>query len=113
MATVTYIWKNLGYSSSSTSPPARRAPGSDGGGPDRRRRAVADVPAVLLPQLRPITFFLSITVLLNSLQVFDLINTMTRGGPLQNATTTMVYQVYVESFRNLRPGYGSTVATIR
>jgi sn-glycerol 3-phosphate transport system permease protein len=37
---------------------------------------------VVLPQLRPTTFFLSITVLINSLQVFDIINVMTRGGPL-------------------------------
>ena len=67
---------------------------------------------VLLPQLRPTTFFLSITVLLNSLQVFDIINVMTRGGPLGNGTTTMVYQVYEESFVNFRAGYGATVATV-
>ena len=67
---------------------------------------------VTLPQLRPATYFLSITVLLNSLQVFDIINVMTRGGPLGNGTTTMVYQVYEETFRNFRAGYGATVATI-
>ena len=67
---------------------------------------------MLLPQLRPTTFFLSITVLLNSLQVFDIINVMTRGGPLGTGTTTMVYQVYEESFRNFRAGYGATAATI-
>jgi sn-glycerol 3-phosphate transport system permease protein len=67
---------------------------------------------VLLPQLRPTTFFLSITVILNSLQVFDIINVMTRGGPLGNGTMTMVFQVYEESFRNFRAGYGATVATI-
>ena len=67
---------------------------------------------VLLPQLRPTTFFLSITVMLNSLQVFDIINVMTRGGPLGTGTTTMVYQVYNETFRNFRAGYGATVATI-
>ena len=65
-----------------------------------------------MPQLRPMTFFLSITVLLNSLQVFDIINVMTRGGPLGNGTTTMVYQVYEESFVNFRAGYGATVATV-
>ncbi len=37
---------------------------------------------------------------------------MTRGGPLGTGTTTMVYQVYEETFRNFRAGYGATVATI-
>lgn len=67
---------------------------------------------VILPQLRPTTYFLSITVLLNSFQVFDIINVMTRGGPLGTGTTTMVFQIYDESFRNFRAGYGATVATI-
>ena len=62
--------------------------------------------------LRPTTFFLSITVMLNSLQVFDIIYVMTRGGPQGNATTTMVFQVYQETFQNFRAGYGATVATI-
>lgn len=64
-----------------------------------------------MPQLRPTTFFLSITVLINSLQVFDVIND-DPGGPEGTGTTTMVYQVYVETFRNFRAGYGATVATI-
>lgn len=87
MVTLTYIWKNLGYS-------------------------FVIYLAVLLPQLRPTTFFLSITVLLNSMQVFDIINVMTRGGPQGTGTTTMVYQVYQETFVNSRAGYGATVATI-
>lgn len=33
-------------------------------------------------------------------------------GPEGTGTTTMVYQVYVETFRNFRAGYGATVATI-
>ena len=67
---------------------------------------------VVLPQLRPTTFFLSITVLINSLQIFDIINVMTQGGPLGTGTTTMVYQVYLETFRNFRAGYGAAVASI-
>jgi len=113
MVTVTYVWKNLGYTFviylaalQGVRRDLMEAAQIDGASRWRTFRRV------LLPQLRPTTFFLSITVMLNSLQVFDLINTMTRGGPLQNGTTTMVYQVYVESFRNLRPGYGSAVAAI-
>ncbi|MBU3060034.1 sugar ABC transporter permease [Nocardia sp. NEAU-G5] len=113
MVTVTYIWKNLGYSFviylaalQGARPELSEAAKIDGAG------AWSRFWHVLLPQLRPTTFFLSITVMLNSLQVFDIINVMTRGGPLGTGTTTMVYQVYLESFRNLRAGYGATVATI-
>ncbi|WP_319945594.1 carbohydrate ABC transporter permease [Nocardia macrotermitis] len=113
MVTVTYIWKNLGYSFviylaalQGARPDLMEAARIDGAGAWTRFRRI------LLPQLRPTTFFLSITVMLNSLQVFDIINVMTRGGPLGTGTTTMVYQVYLESFRNFRAGYGATVATI-
>jgi sn-glycerol 3-phosphate transport system permease protein len=113
MVTVTYLWKNLGYTFviylaalQGVRTELMEAAEIDGAGRWTTFRRV------LLPQLRPTTFFLSITVVLNSLQVFDLINVMTRGGPLGNGTMTMVYQVYEESFRNFRAGYGATIATI-
>ncbi|GGF93004.1 sn-glycerol-3-phosphate ABC transporter permease UgpA [Rhodococcoides trifolii] len=113
MITVTYIWKNLGYAF------VIYLAALQGLRQDLTEAAQIDGASrwtsftrVVLPQLRPTTFFLSITVMLNSLQVFDIINVMTRGGPLGTGTTTMVYQVYEESFRNFRAGYGATVATI-
>jgi sn-glycerol 3-phosphate transport system permease protein len=113
MVTVTYIWKNLGYTFVIylAALQARRteldeAAEIDAASTWRKFRFVT------WPQLRPATFFLLITVLLNSFQVFDVIDTMTRGGPLGNGTTTMVYQIYQETFVNQRAGYGATVATI-
>jgi sn-glycerol 3-phosphate transport system permease protein len=113
MVTLTYIWKNLGYAfviylAALQGVRAELLEAAEMDGASSWTRFTR----VLLPQLRPTTFFLSITVLLNSLQVFDIINVMTRGGPLGNGTTTMVFQVYEESFRNFRAGYGATVATI-
>lgn len=113
MVTLTYIWKNLGYAfviylAALQGVRAELLEAAEMDGANSWTRFTK----VLLPQLRPTTFFLSITVLLNSLQVFDIINVMTRGGPLGNGTTTMVFQVYEESFRNFRAGYGATVATI-
>ncbi|WP_099289668.1 carbohydrate ABC transporter permease [Mycobacterium tuberculosis] len=112
MVTITYVWKNLGYTF------VIYLAALQGVRRDLLEAAEIDGASrwavfrrVLLPQLRPTTFFLSITVLINSLQVFDVINVMTRGGP-EGTGTTMVYQVYVETFRNFRAGYGATVATI-
>ncbi|MDO4916308.1 MAG: sugar ABC transporter permease [Rothia sp. (in: high G+C Gram-positive bacteria)] len=113
MITATYVWKNLGYTF------VIYLAALQGLRKDLDEAAEIDCTPrvrkfmrVTLPQLRPTTFFLSITVLLNSFQVFDIINVMTGGGPLETSTTTMVYQVYQETFVNSRAGYGAAVATI-
>ncbi|NNG21173.1 sugar ABC transporter permease [Naumannella sp. ID2617S] len=113
MVTATYIWKTVGYvfviylaALQARRSELDEAAEIDGTSPWRRFWRV------VFPQLRPTTFFLSVTVLLNSMQVFDIINVMTRGGPYGTGTTTMVYQVYQETFVNTRAGYGATVATI-
>ena len=113
MLTVTYIWKNVGYSF------VIYLAALQGVRQDLYEAAAIDSAStwttftkITLPQLRPTTFFLSITVLLSSVQVFDIINVMTRGGPQGNGTSTLVYQVYQETFVNQRAGYGATVATV-
>lgn len=113
MVTVTYIWKNVGYvfviylaALQGRRADLDEASEIDGTPPARHFFRV------VLPQLRGTTFFLLITVLLNSFQVFDVINAMTRGGPFTYGTTTMVFQVYTETFVNNRAGYGAAVATI-
>ncbi|MDD7384060.1 MAG: sugar ABC transporter permease [Actinomycetaceae bacterium] len=113
MVIVTYIWKTFGYAFVIylAALQGRRldldeAAQIDGASPAKH------LFKVVLPQLRPTTFFLSITMLLSSMQVFDLINVMTRGGPEGIGTTTMVYQIYQETFMNASAGYGATVATV-
>lgn len=113
MVTFTFVWKNLGYTFviylaalQGLSKDLEEAAAIDGASTWTRFRHVT------LPQLRPTTFFLSITVTLNSVQVFDIINVMTRGGPQGNGTTTLVFQIYQETFVNFRAGYGATAATI-
>ncbi|MFT4041714.1 MAG: sugar ABC transporter permease [Gordonia sp. (in: high G+C Gram-positive bacteria)] len=113
MVTITYVWKNLGYAFVIylAALQGRRIDLDEAAAIDGASRW-AHFRKVLMPQLRPTTYFLSITVLLNSIQVIDIINVMTRGGPLGDGTTTIVYQVYEESFRNFRAGYGSAIATV-
>ena len=54
------------------------------------------------PHLRPVTVFTTIWQTVTALQLFDLIYTTTRGGPL-NSTQTVVYFVY-ELARQVEPG---------
>ena len=113
MVTFTFVWKNLGYTFviylaalQGLDKELDEAAAIDGTGRWRKFWRVT------MPQLRNTTFFLSITVLLSSVQVFDIINVMTRGGPQGNGTQTLVFQIYNETFVNFRAGYGATAATI-
>ncbi|WP_198949993.1 carbohydrate ABC transporter permease [Kineosporia sp. A_224] len=64
---------------------------------------------VTVPQLRPVTVFTAVWQTITALQLFDIIYTTTRGGPL-GASQTVVYYVYYQ-FRELqRYGYASAVS---
>lgn len=64
---------------------------------------------VTFPQLRPVTVFVTIWQMISAIQLFDLVYTTTRGGPL-NATETIVFYLWKSAFRNLELGYASAVA---
>lgn len=64
---------------------------------------------VTVPQLAPVAVFATIWQVIQALQLFDLVYTTTRGGPL-NATQTVVYYLWNAAFRQTEFGYGSAVA---
>ncbi|AIY01698.1 putative ABC-type sugar transport system, permease component [Arthrobacter sp. PAMC 25486] len=112
MLITVYLWKNVGYVAliylaalQAVPKDLMEAATLDGAG------AFASFRNVVLPLLGPTTFFLSVTTLLSSLQSFDIIQAMTKGGPLEG-TTTMMYQIYQEGFATGRAGYSSAIATI-
>ncbi|MFQ4150584.1 sugar ABC transporter permease [Arthrobacter sp. LAPM80] len=112
MIIIVYLWKNVGYVAliylaalQAVPKDLLEAANLDGAG------AFASFRNVVLPLLGPTTFFLSVTTLLSSLQSFDIIQAMTRGGPLEG-TTTLMYQIYEEGFAVGRAGYSSAIATV-
>jgi ABC-type sugar transport system permease subunit len=66
---------------------------------------------ITLPLLSPTTFFVLIVSIIDSFRNFEIIYTMTQGGP-SNATNTLVYSVYVNGFVFYRMGYASAIAYI-
>lgn len=66
---------------------------------------------ITLPQLKPTTFFLTITGIISSFKVFGQINVMTQGGP-GSSTYTLVYYIYKNAFTYYNMGYASAVAVI-
>jgi sn-glycerol 3-phosphate transport system permease protein len=112
MVIIVYLWKNLGYVAliylaglQSVPQDLKDAAALDGASSFRTLRSI------ILPLLTPTSFFLLVTMMLASLQSFDIIKAMTQGGPL-GSTTTLMYSVYQESFVNGRAGYASAVATV-
>jgi multiple sugar transport system permease protein len=63
------------------------------------------------PMLKPTTFFLLITGIVNSFAVFEQVNILTNGGPLKT-TTTIVHQIYRRGFLDYRMGYASAMAIL-
>ncbi len=64
---------------------------------------------VTVPHLAPVTVFTTVWQTITALQLFDLVFTTTKGGPL-GATQTIVYYVYAQAFQVAKFGYASTVA---
>ena len=66
---------------------------------------------ITLPLLSPITLFLVITNFISSMQVFQSVDVMTNGGPLE-ATKVMVYWIYTMAFSDFRIGRASALVII-
>lgn len=66
---------------------------------------------ITLPLLTPTTFFLFVTGMINSFNMFEQVQVMTNGGPL-NSTTTIVHQIYIRAFTQYKMGYASAQSVI-
>jgi multiple sugar transport system permease protein len=66
---------------------------------------------ITIPLLTPTIFFNVVTSVINSFQVFDIVFTMTKGGP-SNTTRTIVYDIYENGFQFFRMGYATATSWI-
>jgi multiple sugar transport system permease protein len=64
---------------------------------------------VVFPAVSPTTFFLVVTGTIGTLQNFDQVYVMTRGGPSYSSATFMLY-IYVTGFQYFQMGYASAMA---
>ncbi len=53
---------------------------------------------ITLPMISPTIFFLTLMNMISAFKVFETINVMTMGGPV-NSTNTFVYAIYLNSFQ--------------
>ncbi|UYG16779.1 sugar ABC transporter permease [Brachybacterium huguangmaarense] len=106
------IWQNVGYVSLFFQAGLTRIPDSiyeaaelDGAGPARRLWSIT------VPLLRPTTFFLAVTQVVASFQVFDTVYALTGGGP-EHRTEVIASLIYNEAFTSFRVGRASAAAVI-
>jgi len=106
------IWQNVGYISLFFQAGLARIPGSiyeaariDGAS------AAQQMWFMTIPLLRPTTFFLAVTQVVASFQVFDMVYALTGGGP-QHRTEVIASLIYNEAFGASRLGRASAVAVI-
>jgi multiple sugar transport system permease protein len=66
---------------------------------------------IIMPLLRPTSFFVIVILSIGALQAFDQIYVMTRGGPGQ-ATYTLVMYIYEKAFREWNFGYAGAMAVV-
>lgn len=64
---------------------------------------------VTMPELAPVTVFVTIWQTITALQLFDLVYTTTKGQP-GDATVTIVFYLYRQAFELFHAGYGSALA---
>lgn len=109
---IVYLWKNVGYSAVIYLTGLQNIP--------RELYEAAEVDGanswqsfwnITVPQLSPVTFFISVTTILFSIQAFDIVAVMTEGGPV-NATTTLVWYLYEQGFIAFRAGTAAAVGML-
>ena len=106
------IWQNVGYISLFFQAGLSRIPGSiyeaariDGA------NAGQQLWFMTIPLLRPTTFFLAVTQVVASFQVFDMVFALTGGGP-QHRTEVIASLIYHEAFEASRLGRARAVVIL-
>ncbi len=66
---------------------------------------------ITIPGLRGIIVFIFLTITIAAFQLFDQVLAMTNGGP-DDATTTTVFHMFRNGFREQDIGYASTIAVV-
>lgn len=66
---------------------------------------------ITIPMISPTLFFLLVTLTIFSFNVFDVVNTMTLGGPV-NSTNVLVFFIHQNAFTYMKVGYASAAGTV-
>lgn len=106
------VWKSLGYYTLLVMAALQGVPKEI-----YEAASIDDTPKVrvfcrlTLPMISPTLFFTTIVATISSFQVFETVNLMTQGGPV-NSTNTLVYLIYSDAFKYLKLGPASAEGVV-
>lgn len=66
---------------------------------------------ITLPMISPTILFTSVVASIASFKIFDSVNVMTQGGPV-DSTNTLVYYIYTFAFRYGKPGIACAAGVV-
>ncbi len=103
------VWKGLGYNTIIIISAMQSVPGYlyEAAALDKTPRWKAFW-KITLPMISPPLFFLALMNIIAALKVFETVNIMTQGGPM-NSTNTLVYNIYQYGFDYFKIGYASAL----
>ncbi len=107
------IWKGLGYSmllylAALQSVPKMYYESADLDGANKFQKFLH----ITWPMVKPVTFFLVITNIINGAQMFTEINIMTPTGGPEFSSATVVFYIWRKAFDNLQMGYASAMSVV-
>ncbi|KJL42991.1 multiple sugar transport system permease protein [Microbacterium terrae] len=107
------VWKGLGYSTLLYLAAIQSVPASlieaaklDGANATQR------VWTIVVPMVRPVTFFLVVTNIIGGAQLFTEVNIMTPNGGPEFSSATVVWYVFRQAFRYQEMGYATAMAVV-
>jgi len=107
------VWKGLGYSTllylaaiQSVPPSLIEAAKLDGANAAQR------IWTIVVPMVRPVTFFLVVTSIIGGAQLFTEVNIMTPAGGPEFSSATVVWYIFRQAFRYQEMGYATAMAVV-
>lgn len=106
------VWKSLGYNTLIIIASLQSIPKHlyEAAALDKAGRW-ATLKKITFPMISPTVFFITIVNVINSFKVFETIQIMTQGGPM-NSTNTLVYSIYEYGFQFYKIGYASAIGVV-
>ena len=103
------VWKGLGYNTIIIISAMQSVPAYlyEAASLDKTPRWKSFI-KITLPMISPTVFFLALMNIIAALKVFETVNIMTQGGPV-NSTNTLVYNIYQYGFEYFKIGYASAL----
>ena len=106
------VWKSVGYNAIILISAMRAIPGHlyEAAKLDKGRKAKIFF-TLTLPMISPTLFFLALMNIIAAFKVFETVNVMTYGGPM-NSTATLVFDIYQYGFSFYKIGYASAMGVV-